>query len=225
MVRSAPIAVCAVAAASLLAACSGDPILASGRYGPVAPGRPGAAPAQPATAPLPLLPVTAHPAPADIGKRVASAALDDRSLGTIRGGLSTGSDMVVNFSFQEATYVNHNLTQSVIIPTVTMAPGSNTGPMVGSFSPGAVAPVGNSTHIQVSSPGAAIQSIVNNGMTSIVSNLSHGAITNVIGNTASNQLIQQVITANIGITGLSQAVQQSVASTVLNRVVGATQFR
>ncbi|MBV9017785.1 MAG: hypothetical protein JO058_19220 [Alphaproteobacteria bacterium] len=164
--------------------------------------------------------------PANVGQRFAGAALDDYSLGSIRGGLNTGSGMVINFSFQEATYVNHNLTQSVVIPTLTVAPGSNTAAIAGGFAPGAVAPVGNTTHVQVSSPAAAVQSIVNSGMTSIVSNLGSGGITNVISNSASNQLIQQVITANIGITGLSQVVQQSVASTVLSRVIGAnSQFR
>jgi hypothetical protein len=41
-----------------------------------------------------------------------------------------------------------------------------------------------------------------------------------------DQLVQQMITANIGVTGLSQAMQQSVASTVMGRVTAAnSQFR
>ena len=51
-------------------------------------------------------------------------------------------------------------------------------------------------------------------------------VTNTITNAANNQLVQQVITANINITGLSQMIQQSVASTVLSRVAAANaQFR
>jgi hypothetical protein len=62
-------------------------------------------------------------------------------------------------------------------------------------------------------------------MTSVVSNLGAG-VTNTISNAANNQLIQQVITANIGITGLSQAIQQNVASTVASRLAAAnSQFR
>ena len=165
-------------------------------------------------------------APQNIRERVASASLDDQSLGQIRGGFSTDSGLVVNFSFQEATYVNQNLTQSVVIPTLTVAPGSNTAAMAGSFAPGTTVPIGNAVQTQVSSPAQAVQSIVNSGMTSVVSNVTKGGITNVVSNTANNQLIQQMITANIGITGLSQAMQQSVASTVLSRVMAAnSQFR
>lgn len=205
--RSALFAFGIVIAASLLAACSEDRIAA-----PAADAVRAVKPSDEAAVP---------PAPTDIRERVANAALDDQSLGEIRGGLSTGSGVVMNFSFQEATYVNNNLTQSIVIPTVTVSPGSNTTAMANSFSPGAIAPVSNIVQAQVSSPAQAVQSIVNNGMTTIVGSLSKGGITNVIGNTANNQLIQQVITANIGITGLSQAMQQSVASTAMGHLAAA----
>jgi hypothetical protein len=164
-----------------------------------------------------------------IGESFASAALDDRRLGEIRGGLNTGSGLVVNFSFQEATYINNNLTHSIAVPTVTIVPGSN--PVVTStssgFVPGSTASTGTSiTQAQVSSPALAVQSLVNSGMTSVVSSLGGGGITNTVSNTANNQLVQQVITANIDIKGLSQTIQQSVASTVLGRVAAANaQFR
>ena len=205
--RSALFAFGIVTAASLLAACSEDRIAA-----PTADAVPAVKPSDEAAVP---------PAPTDIRERVANAALDDQSLGEIRGGLSTGSGVVMNFSFQEATYVNNNLTQSIVIPTLTVSPGSNTTAMANSFSPGAIAPAGNIVQAQVNSPAQAVQSIVNNGMTTIVGSLSKGGITNVIGNTANNQLIQQVITANIGITGLSQAMQQSVASAAMGHLAAA----
>jgi len=205
--RSALFAFGIVTAASLLAACSEDRIAA-----PTADAVPAVKPSDEAAVP---------PAPTDIRERVANAALDDQSLGEIRGGLSTGSGVVMNFSFQEATYVNNNLAQSIVIPTVTVSPGSNTTAVANSFSPGAIAPAGNIVQAQVSSPAQAVQSIVNNGMTTIVGSLSKGGITNVIGNAANNQLIQQVITANIGITGLSQAMQQSVASTAMGHLAAA----
>jgi hypothetical protein len=197
----------AVAAASLLGGCSDGRIATSG---------PGIA------APLGTLDQPAT----NIGERVASAALDDRGLGEVRGGFTTGSGVVVNFSFEEATYVNHSLAQSIVIPTLTVSPGSNTASMAGGFTSGAVASIGNTAQRQVSSPTQAIQSIINSGMTSIVSNFNKGGISNVVSNTANNQLVQQMITANIGITGLSQAMQQSVASTVMSRVTAAnSQFR
>ena len=205
--RSALFAFGVAAAASLLAACSEDRIAA-----PTTDAAPAVKPSDEAAV---------SPAPTDIRERVANAALDDQSLGEIRGGLSTGSGVVMNFSFQEATYVNNNLTQSIVIPTLTVSPGSNTTAVANSFSPGAIAPAGNIVQAQVSSPAQAVQSIVNNGMTTIVGSLSKGGITNVIGNTANNQLIQQVITANIGITGLSQAMQQSVASAAMGHLAAA----
>jgi hypothetical protein len=86
--------------------------------------------------------------------------------------------------------------------------------------------VNTATQAQVSSPALAIQSILNNGITSVVSNLGAG-VTNTVSDAANNQLIQQVITAaNIGITGLSQTIQQNVASTVASRLaVANSQFR
>jgi hypothetical protein len=170
---------------------------------------------------------TVQPANTALGERLAAAALDDSQLGEIRGGLSTSSGLVVNFSFQEATYVNHNLAQNIVVPTMTVSPGSATG-VVGTVtaSGSALTPfVATAKQAQVSSPAMAIQSILNNGMTSVVSNLGAG-VTNTISNAANNQLIQQVITANIGITGLSQAIQQNVASTVTSRLAATnSQFR
>ena len=175
-----------------------------------------------------------QPAPAAIGKAFANVALNDQELGGIRGGLSVGSGVVLNFAFQEATFVNHNLAQNIVIPTITVSPGSTTASVAGvtvpgggvsNFSPNSVAGVGNLA-TPVSSPGLAVQSILNSGMTQVVSSVGGGGVTNLISNTANNQLVQQMVTANINISGLSQTIQQSVASTVLSRVQAATaQFR
>jgi hypothetical protein len=35
--------------------------------------------------------------------------------------------LVGSFSFQQATHVNHNLAQSIVVPTMTVSPGSATG--------------------------------------------------------------------------------------------------
>jgi len=172
-------------------------------------------------------PVEVLPGKAEIGQRFANAALDNRQLGGIRGGMTTTSGMVVNFSFQEATYVNHNLTQSIIVPTITFSPSSGQ-PATASIAAGGstVAGIASTATHQVSAPSQVVQSVVNNGMTSVVASLGAGGVTNHISNTANNQLVQQVITANIGVTGLGQAIQQSVASTVMSRVQAAsTQFR
>jgi hypothetical protein len=164
----------------------------------------------------------------EIGQLFATAALDDPQLGGVRGGMSTGSGIVVNFSFQEATYVNHNLTQSMIVPALTISPGSTPAAAATTMAgTSAVAGIGGTAaQTQVSAPTQVVQSVVNNGMTSVVSSLGAGGLTNHVSNTANNQLVQQMITANIGITGLGQAIQQGVASTVMSRVQAANaQFR
>jgi hypothetical protein len=212
-VGSTPLlAFCAIMTASALAGCAGGRMTVSDEL--ITP---------PAKTPNYAVGQPAKPA---IGEHFASVALDDNQLGGIRGGLSTGSGLVVNFSFQEATYVNHNLAQSIAVPTITVSPNSNSTTAFMTTS-SAVAPIGNTaTQLQASSPTLAIQSILNNGMTSVVSNLGGGGVTNSINNTANNQLVQQMITANIGITGLSQALQQNVASTVASRLSAAnSQFR
>jgi hypothetical protein len=158
---------------------------------------------------------------------VTLTRLGDRELGGIRGGLSTSSDLVVSFSFQEATYVNHNLAQSNVVPTMTISPGSATGAAATVAAGGsALTPLVNTAkQTQVSSPALVIQSILSNGIPSVISNLGAG-VTSTVSNAANNQLIQQVITANIGITGLSQTIQQNLASTVGSRLAAANaQFR
>ena len=170
-------------------------------------------------------------AKATIGERLASARLDDRRLGEVRGGLDAGSGMVLSFSFQEATYVNHSLAQTIVVPTVTIVPGTSMMAATSGLSNNTtipIAPISNSTvQTQVNSPALGMPSLLNGGMTQIASALGGGGLTNVISNTANNQLVQQVTAANIGITGLSQALQsQGVASTVMNRLTSATsQFR
>ena len=168
---------------------------------------------------------------ATIGERLASARLDDDRLSEVRGGLDAGSGMLLSFSFQEATYVNHNLAQTIVVPTVTIAPGTSTMAAASGLSNNAtipIAPITNSTvQTQVNSPAPGLPSLLNGGITQIASALGGGGLTNVISNSANNQLVQQVIAANIGITGLSQALQsQGVASSVMNRLTSATsQFR
>jgi hypothetical protein len=205
---------CAVIAAGVLAGCSESRI--SGTSDTAA-----ARPNTEARAPI-------RPAKTEIVQRFATAALDDRQLGGVRGGLNTGSGIVVNFSFQEATYVNHNLTQSIIVPTMTISPGSTpaAGATVMAGASAIAGARGVAAQTQVSAPTQVVQSVVNNGMTSVVSSLGAGGVTNHISNSANNQLVQQMITANIGITGLGQAIQQGVASTIMSRVQAANaQFR
>ncbi len=112
-----------VIAASLLGGCS-DNVVGTGR---------GQSPASPQAvqpaAPQPTgqsvgLPAALQLADQPVGERLASAALDDQRLSQIRGGFETSSGVVLNFAFQQATFVNHNLVQSVVVPTLTISAGT-----------------------------------------------------------------------------------------------------
>jgi hypothetical protein len=210
-----------VIAASLLGGCSDTAIgTAGGEAGAPAPAR---AAAQTTNRAAPV--ASGQP----MGEQLASAALDDRRLSEVRGGFETSSGVVLNFAFQQATYVNHQLVESIVVPTMTISPSSLGG--LGAASQAAAALSGatvlpnGTVQAQVSAAAPVIQALVNSGMTSIVSTLGNGGLTSVISNAANNQLIQQMNTLNIGVTGLSNMIQQSVASTVLNRLTGPSALR
>lgn len=216
----------------------------------------------------------------DIVQQFASAALDDGRLGTIRGGLDTGSGVQLNFAFQQATYLNHNLVQTVVVPTLTVSRDMTTslggspaittaagapfavntpvvpslsaasnlstkaipatvnvtspsglgisGPSLVSASGGgnATTVISSGSQVQTSSLVPGVQSLGGNGTTSVATTLGAGGLTNVVSNTANNQLIQQVTTLDIGVSGLSKLLQQGVSSSVMTRLTsGASSFR
>jgi hypothetical protein len=49
--------------------------------------------------------------------------------------------------------------------------------------------------------------------------LGSGGLTNVVGNTANNALVQQVTTINLAISGLQQLLNQHVNSALLNNAL------
>jgi hypothetical protein len=164
-----------------------------------------------------------------LDERLASAALDDQRLSEVRGGFETSSGVVLNFAFQQATYINHQLVQSVVVPTLTVSPSSLGGLSVASQAipamSGTTVMSNGTVQTQVSTSSPVIQALVNSGMTSVVSTVGNGGLTSVISNSANNRVVQQMTTLNIGVTGLSGLLQQSIPSMVLNRLVGANSFR
>lgn len=180
-------------------------------------------------------PVAASPATASpTVLRLASAALDDAKLSDIRGGYDTSSGVTVNFAFQQATYVNHNLAQSVVIPTLTISPGQGTVAAAGLQQLTGGAGINSSTVVasgavqtQVSSANSMVQALVNSGMASTIGSAGagNGGVTTTLANTANNQLIQQMNTIDIGVSGLSKLMQQSIPASVLGRIAGPSTFR
>lgn len=247
------LAATAVIAASLLGGCSDNAIDTAGSdaRAPVP-----TATAHRASAPMPAkqaaAPVNSR---ADVEQRLASVALDDAKLSDIRGGYDASSGVTLNFAFQQATFVNHNLTESVVLPTLTISPAqgsvSNTAAMTGAAQPGVGAGslvglgitgapltigaaglnsatvVANGTvQTQVSVSTAALQALVNSGLATVIRPGSgNGGVTNTITNLTNNALIQQMTTVDIGVSGLSKLLQQSVSSQVMSRLSGPNVVR
>ncbi len=255
----------AVIAASLLGGCSDNAYIAAGPNA--------AAPApvvgsdRASTPPTPAGQVPAGQVPAgqvaepvatsqELGQKLASAALDDAKLSDVRGGFDTSSGVSLNFAFQQATFVNHNLTESVVVPTLTISPvqggvavsgagalsngvhpGVSVGSLVGlgitgSLTPGTAGVGINSATVvtnggvqtQIGVSTAALQALVNSGLASVVGT-GNGGITTTLANTANNQLIQQATTVDIGVSGLSKLIQQSVPVSIMSRLAGPSAFR
>ncbi|HEY6434456.1 MAG TPA: hypothetical protein VIZ17_20975 [Acetobacteraceae bacterium] len=194
------------------------------------------------------------PAVADsaLRQRLTIASLSDNQLGDIRGGLDAGSGVELNFAFQQATLVDHNVVQNIVLPTLTVATNSagNPAASVSSIPAGSISgsniaasPVSTASFAGLGMAGAPSETVANtlgattiinngqslqispgvspgvgSGVTSVISTLGGMGLTNIVRNTANNQLVQQVTTVNIGITGLQQLLQQTVPSSVMNQL-------
>lgn len=183
----------------------------------------------------------------DVQQRLASLALDDAKLSDVRGGFDASSGVTLNFAFQQATFVNHDLIENVVVPTLTISPSQTGGVAAGGAAaqsssiaglsafgiPGALSTTAgaginsatvvtdNSVQTQVSVSNSTLQALVNSGLATVVGGgTGNGGVTSVLTNTGNNQLIQQMTTIDIGVSGLSKLMQQGVASSVINRLTG-----
>lgn len=199
------------------------------------------------TGPVEVDPTTTAPRPPGksgqrIRRQFASASLDDSELGEVRGGFEAAPGVEFNFAFQQQTFVNQNLVQSVIVPTLTVTPSTAVVSLASSpfdFA-SAAAPTSGATNattlngapvqtlaprsVMLSTNGGVFQSIpslpgVNAGGTTAVSTgLGTTGLANVITNTQNAQLVQQVTTIGIGVSGLQQLLRQTPTMSVLNRL-------
>ena len=103
---------------------------------------------------------------------------------------------------------------------------SSRPPRASSVLPGAFTAGNTTNQVQFNSSAAAVQSTINDGLTRILSSIGAGGISNTISNSANDQMVRQVITANIDINGLSKLLQPGVAATLMSRLQAAnSQFR
>jgi hypothetical protein len=189
---------------------------------------------------------------AELRQQLAAAALDDAKLGDIRGGYDIASGVTLNFAFQQATYVNHDLAQTIVVPTMTISPGqgssavSAAGAVQPSVSVGSLNALGvagaqaatagggvNAATVvangvvqtQVSVSNSTVQALVNSGLASVVGGAGNSGLTTTLVNGANNQLIQQMTTLDIGVSGLSKLMQQNINSSIINRLNGPSTLR
>ena len=193
----------------------------------------------------------------DVEQRLASVALDDAKLSDIRGGFDAGSGVTLNFAFQQATFVNHNLTENVVVPTLTISAGQGSVSASPACDGRCCAPerqrrfAGRPRNIRRTVDdrgggdqlghgrrewcGANASERVDGGAPgfgqqwalppSSAPASGNGGVTSTITNTANNQLIQQMTTVDIGVSGLSKLMQQSIPSAVMSRLSGPNAFR
>ncbi|HET9146711.1 MAG TPA: hypothetical protein VFN77_01545 [Acetobacteraceae bacterium] len=155
----------------------------------------------------------AHAAPAGQDRQAAPAlhlpgALNDRELTGIRGGFSPAPGITLNFAFQQSTYQNHQLIQSTIIPdsTIRLSPS------------GGAALVQQATRA-ASGPSASALAGAGTAPAAVLTEIGPGGITNVIRNTSNNQLVQQMTSISIGVSGLSQLLSRQAQAMTLDQTM------
>ena len=151
-----------------------------------------------------------------VAENIAAAALNTQTLASIRGGFSGNSGIIVTFSFQEATFVNDNLAHSLdradLHHLVGFASCSDHHCRREQFrlarrchrrqrdGPGSTELLGRDGSVDHKRwPHAHPQQHWGRG------------VSNTISNRANDQLVEQVITANIDINGLSKLLEPSLA--------------
>jgi hypothetical protein len=156
---------------------------------------------------------TSNPSALATAAYLSENQLSDRQLAAVRGGLSTTAGVVINFSFQEATYVNYNLVQNVVLPTLTITSG---GSATGGVNVNTSSLVAASNAInQLANVPSTINTVIGNS-TTVTSTVGNAGINDIVSNTANAQVVQQFVNANIGITGFSSSLQSALSATVLN---------
>jgi hypothetical protein len=197
-------------------------------------------------APIAPQPASAAEPASLAGVELKPYALNNVQLGEIRGGFSLPGGVTLSFGFQQLSSLNGTLIQSILVPltkitntttslpvivtgqtvsipsttTTSTVPGGSSGSPITS-NPGfhqLSVPVGGTTGTAQNTPIAVSSTVASptGGATSFTTLLSSSGVSSLIGNTASNQLIQETATMNITVSGLAQAVaSQAAASSLL----------
>ena len=177
-------------------------------------------------------------------RELAVAVLDDSQLGQVRGGIDSGSGVELNFAFQQSTVINNDVVQNVILPTITVAGNGTTASVAGSTISDASRPAGSGFNApsflgtgrtapaDIATSAITPGMIVNNGQVlqtnplasstpngiTVMSAFGTAGLTNLVANTANNQLVQQMTTINVGVSGLQQLLQQGVPTSVIDQL-------
>lgn len=161
--------------------------------------------------------------------------LDNNQLSHIRGGFDMPG-VTINFAFSQTEYLGQSIVQSILVPVTTLTSGLIkpvpisivTDAAANIPTPGAAAPtvtqqsatptlqmipsttqnISQPVISEKNTPTVIVQTVANQGNTDFLTQLGSGGLTNIITNQANGQLIQEVSTVDIGITGLSMAILQ-----------------
>ncbi len=186
-----------------------------------------------------LLPLTSAPALAAPPNHSASIALlgltgqelSPGALADIRGGFDFNRAFSISFGFRQEETINGIVVKSIEVPTINLTATTDTGVLSTNTAQAGIQVTnasGQTQTITPSSHGAInITTQGNNGLTIINTQLDTSGITNTTTNTANNTAISVAATADIGISGLTQLLnqQQSFANARSGMYYGGSAFR
>jgi hypothetical protein len=163
---------------------------------------------------------SAPPVDGGAANRILAMAdeVDSRDLGSVQGGFALPSGLDVSFGFDIATSVGGAVVQQLTVPTTNLTTG------VTQSVPMSVTSAGNNFSISLpvgSSSSVSVTSLTNSGLTAVTTALGAGGVTSLLQNRANNQVLQQVNTFNLSITGMSQMLAQRVTQNMVGVALGS----
>ena len=190
---------------------------------------------------LPSMSISAFAAPANQPDSVAALGLTGQQISTnalagIRGGFDFGHAFSISFGFKQEEAINGIIVKSIEVPTIDLTAVAAAGtrqetPLSANNVQASVQvtdAAGNTQTVTPSANGAInISTHGNGGLTVINTQLSASGITNTTTNMANNTTTSVAATANIGISGLAQFLnqQQSFVNARTGMYYGGSPFK
>jgi len=147
--------------------------------------------------------------------------VSDGNLASTRGGFALPNGLTLNFGFEITTAINNTIVQSLKITPTQISSSHPTANV-------SISTINGSQNqiLNFGQQNTSIQSIVstNNGLTSIATTLGNSGVTGLISNQANGQLIQQIKTLNIDISGISNMITRQASQSMLSTALAARNY-